>query len=803
MGSVDSLKVFPSNNVDGFLRSHHGVEVLHAYRSFRKLSLRLESICLDIRFLKTCRANSVIPKFLWFNMSSPHLTWSRVYQDCQRRFLNVEIDWKYQYFYRTKIEYESWLNWLRELVSCRLFEHLYLMVVKYCRPLLKKKENVLQGKLWNLGVRYECYEVNDSKVVQNLSTRIVSDEEIQCLANGLGYGLIPKRVDKLMIASNIEQFYHRVTDITQHHKKFMNELKEAGAGAIVKSDVRVLNPKELTLAADLRSLTQSFLHKANEFQQQNNKLDSKEKNYRTILKKLREDDSIIITRPDKVRTLSKDFSKHRMVSFDVSSLYTNVPINETIEIILNSLYVIQPIPPIMKRDDMKELLIFATKNSHFLFDGKVYDQIDGVSMGSPLAPLLAEIFLQEFERKNSSLLQELGIVYWKRYVDDTFVLLNSQFTTKHVCAELSKCHPSIQFTSEEEDPATRTLPFLDVLVRRKPGADFHTCVYRKPTFSGLMTKWSSFVPKRYKYSAISTIIYRAIQICSSKNSLHKEFDFIRGLCAKNGYPARFVNSIIKRQLNLQKSTAPPTPIETTTDTVVLRVPYFGAESQIYGKRVTAAAAKHYPFKKIRVVYDVTDRIGRGFKLKDSIADEFKSGVVYEATCTTCNQAYVGQTFHHLKTRIHEYILDLKKFLPQTTTVKPSRKSKQRKKKNQQETKTTIKYTGPITRSKTGKLPPVVVKLNSVDLDNLLDLTKLKEKKENIRVPKSSITKHYIATNHIITEDNFKILHNEQLKYRLKIKESLLIITRAPQLNGTERSMPLYIYPNGIKNNEQM
>ncbi|CAM2729790.1 unnamed protein product [Rotaria socialis] len=689
----------------------------------------------------------------------------------------------------------------------------------------------------------------------------------------------------------------------------MNELKEAGVGAIVKSDVRVLNPKELTLAADLRSLTQSFLHKANEFRQQNNKLDSKEKNYRAILKKLREDDSIIITRPDKgrgivvmnrqdyvnkmltilndstkfsflledptikrekllndllkrlynehcitdqfhsiagatgsypgrlyglpkihkenvplrpvlssigtfnyglakalsqilstiiekknmirdsfdfvkeVRTLSKDFSKHRMVSFDVSSLYTNVPINETIEIILNSLYVIQPIPPIIKRDDMKELLIFATKNSHFLFDGKVYDQIGGVSMGSPLAPLLAEIFLQEFERKISSLLQELWIVYWKRYVDDTFVLLNSQFTTKHVCAELSKCHPSIQFTSEEEDPVTRTLPFLDVLVQRKPGANFHTCVYRTKNVLWFNDKVEQF--------------------CSEENSLHKEFDFIRGLCAKNGYLARFVNSIIKRQLNLQKSTAPPTPIETTTDTVVLRVPYFGAESQIYGKRVTAAAAKHYPFKKIRVVYDVTDRIGRGFQLKDSIADEFKSGVVYEATCSTCNQAYVGQTFRHLKTRIHEHILDLKKFLPQTATVKPSTKSKERKKKKQQETKTTIKYTGPLTRSKTGKLPPVVVKLNSVDLDNLLDQTNLKQKNENIRIPKSSITKHYIATNHIITEENFKILHNEQRKYRLKIKESLLIITRAPQLNGTERSMPLYIYPDGLNTNEQM
>jgi hypothetical protein len=88
-----------------------------------------------------------------------------------------------------------------------------------------------------------------------------------------------------------------------------------------------------------------------------------------------------------------------MVSFDISSLYTNIPLDETIAIILNYLYKVCGTPPSMKRADMKKLLVFATKTSHFLFDGKIYDQIDGVSMGSPLTPLLTEIFLQEFEKK--------------------------------------------------------------------------------------------------------------------------------------------------------------------------------------------------------------------------------------------------------------------------------------------------------------------------------------------------------------------------------------------------------------------
>ena len=75
-----------------------------------------------------------------------------------------------------------------------------------------------------------------------------------------------------------------------------------------------------------------------------------------------------------------------MVSFDAVSLFTNIPLQECIDLAVS--YIADGISDLkLFKSDIIKLLSIATAQAHLLFHGKVYDQIDGVAMGSPLAPV--------------------------------------------------------------------------------------------------------------------------------------------------------------------------------------------------------------------------------------------------------------------------------------------------------------------------------------------------------------------------------------------------------------------------------
>ena len=90
---------------------------------------------------------------------------------------------------------------------------------------------------------------------------------------------------------------------------------------------------------------------------------------------------------------------YNMISFDVVNLFTNVPLNHTIDLILRKVYDEKLISTKIKRENMRELLLLCTQEVPFTFNGETYMQVDGVMMGSPLGPLFANIFMCDLENK--------------------------------------------------------------------------------------------------------------------------------------------------------------------------------------------------------------------------------------------------------------------------------------------------------------------------------------------------------------------------------------------------------------------
>ena len=189
---------------------------------------------------------------------------------------------------------------------------------------------------------------------------------------------------------------------------------------------------------------------------------------------------------------AKKYRKHNngiMCSLDVCSLFTNVPLDETIDIALNKLYSLSD-PPTLPRSVLRKLLEFVTKKSHFLFDGQYYDQSDGVAMGSPLSPVLANIFMCHFAEKWVMSGQVCPSFWYRyRYVDVTFTMFENKDTANGFLQYLNSCHNSTKFVIEFEQD--NEIPFLDILVKRCPNNTFVTYIYQTKTFTGLYTKWDS------------------------------------------------------------------------------------------------------------------------------------------------------------------------------------------------------------------------------------------------------------------------------------------------------------------------
>ncbi|XP_015777507.1 PREDICTED: uncharacterized protein LOC107355442 [Acropora digitifera] len=200
-----------------------------------------------------------------------------------------------------------------------------------------------------------------------------------------------------------------------------------------------------------------------------------------------------------------------LVSYDVSSLFTNVPLEETIQLLADKAFINNWFNETyhfnLNKLDLVDLLRAATKDQLFTFNGQLYEQTDGVAFGSPLGPLLANTFICSIEET----LEREGKMptYYKRFVDDPLTIMPNKTSADNFLDILNQCHSSIKFTMETE--SNSMLPFWGTQL-----LDEHTRVetklYVKPTNTGLLLHYKSHVDDRYKSGLLKTMLDRAYRL---------------------------------------------------------------------------------------------------------------------------------------------------------------------------------------------------------------------------------------------------------------------------------------------------
>jgi len=371
---------------------------------------------------------------------------------------------------------------------------------------------------------------------------------------------------------------------------------------------------------------------------------------------------------DKLKN-TKIKDNHILVSHDVVSLFTKVPMPEAMKVIETRIKEDTTLKDRtnLEPEDIIDLLKFVCEGTFFAFQGQIYEQIFGTPMGSPVSPVVANLFMEHLEQKvMSTCPDDIKPQFWIRYVDDIMEAipagkLDELTNFLNTVDETG----NIKFTHEEEEQ--NKLPMLDVLAHRQEDGTIKTTVYRKKTHTDQYLNFDSHHPIYQRLGVARTLLDRANNIVTEKDDKTVEEKHIAEALKQNKYPKWTIKTTKQAIENKEKKTTQKNKDQEKSKGQVI-LPYIQGTTEklikIYKNYGIRSAVRPATTLRKELVHP-----------KDKIPTEKTTGCVYKVPCINCDKVYIGETSRSLKTRINEHKDDVDKN-SQTRYTRANRKSSQ-------------------------------------------------------------------------------------------------------------------------------
>ena len=285
--------------------------------------------------------------------------------------------------------------------------------------------------------------------------------------------------------------------------------------------------------------------------------------------------------------------------------------------------------------------------TYLKFRNKFFRQIHGTAVGSPVSVVVANLVMEDVEERAIDSFGQPSRV-WKRFVDDTFVILD-KVAVDEFFIHLNQIQHSIEFTMEGEKD--NCISCLDISITREDHAGtLDTNIYRKPTHSERYLNFKSEHLLEHKFAVVNTLTNRANSLIRDENKQQMELKRIQNVLTLNGYPNRPLNRKLKIKSDpLFDTPATHNAVETHGIAILSYVPKLS-------EKLKLILLSH----GIRSVFKPPQKLGGLLCLfKDAVEAGYWQGVIYKKNCSDCDQCYIGETKRWFETRKKEHMRDVK------------------------------------------------------------------------------------------------------------------------------------------------